>query len=97
MSVKLLFLGELCLHKTAFLPFLSTHGYDLTVINTSHWYFPRKIVGTDIPVNNLYENTKIGLLLKRAGWFGIEFPDYLLKALLYNLVEKAKLRAGVSL
>jgi len=80
MSVRLLFLGELCLHKSAFLPFLSTHGYDITVINTSHWSFPKKITGTDISVYNLYENTKTGLLFRQSGWFE--------KALFYGLVGK---------
>jgi len=70
MAVSLLFLGELDIHARAFLPFLSRHGYKVTVINTSHWAFPQEIEGTDIPVYNLYENSKIRFLfLGRLEWF----------------------------
>jgi len=62
MAVRLLFLGELDIHARAFLPFLSRHCYKVTVINTSHWAFPQEIEGTDIPVYNLYENSKIRFL-----------------------------------
>ena len=84
MAMKLLFLGELDIHARAFLPFLSKHGYNVTVVNTSHWAFPQKIDGTDIPAYNLYENTKSRFLfLGRLEWFR--------KATFYSLVEKTKL------
>jgi len=83
MTIKFLFLGALDNHEADFLPFLSRHGYDVTVINTSNWSFPRKIIGTGIPVYNLYENTKIRFLFNgRMGWFG--------KAAFYSLAEKAR-------
>lgn len=70
MAVRLLFLGELDIHARAFLPFLGRHCYKVSVINTSHWAFPQEIEGTDIPVYNLYENSKIRFLfLGRLEWF----------------------------
>lgn len=82
MTVKLLFLGELDTHAGIFIPFLSEHGYDVKVVNTSHWAFPQKIEGTDIPVYNMYENSKILLFKGRLGWFR--------KAAFYSLAEKQK-------
>lgn len=82
--MKLLFLGELDIHARAFLPFLSEHGWSVTVINTSQWLFPQKIDGTDIPVYNLYENNKIRFLFKGPlEWFR--------KAALCSLAEKLDL------
>jgi hypothetical protein len=84
MTIKLLFLGELDIHASAFLPFLSKHGYDVTVVNTSHWMFPGKIYGTDIPVYNFYKNSKIRLLFKGGlEWFR--------RSSLYSLAEKLQL------
>jgi hypothetical protein len=80
MTIRLLFLGELDIHAGALLPFLSKHGYDITVINTSHWMFPNKIYGTAIPVCNLYRKSKITFLFKgRLEWFR--------KAALYNFAR----------
>jgi hypothetical protein len=88
MAVRLLFLGELDIHAGSFLPFLSEHGYNIRVINTSHWSFPQKINGTDIPVFNLYENSRIRFLFKgRLEWFR--------KAILYSLAEKTKFTLAV--
>jgi hypothetical protein len=84
MTIELLFIGELDNHQRDFLPFLGRHGYSVTVMNTSYWAFPRKIIGTDMPVLNLYEGNRLRFLLNnRIGWFG--------KASFYSLAEKAKL------
>ncbi len=64
MSVKLLFLGQLTQAVEFFLPYLSEHGYEVTVINTSDWAFRERVFGTNIPVKNLYENSKIRAILK---------------------------------
>jgi hypothetical protein len=84
MTLKLLFLGQLDLHQLAFLPFLSKHHYDITVVNTSHWSSTKKILGTDIPVCNLYENGKIHFLFKGT-------LECFTKAAVYSLAEKTKL------
>jgi hypothetical protein len=83
MTVKLLFLGELDIHAQAFLPFLSKHNYDVTVVDTCHHSFPRKIDGTDIPVCNLYQNSRILLLFKGR-------LECFRKTAFYSLAEKAK-------
>jgi hypothetical protein len=66
MATNLLFMGELDIHEKDFLPFLAAHDYNVTVINTSLaiWQFPRMIIGTDIPVCNLYEKDRIRYLFK---------------------------------
>jgi hypothetical protein len=84
MTIKLLFIGELDNHQLDFLPFLGRHGYDVTVMNTCHGAFPRKIIGTDMPVLNLYEDNRLRFLLNnRIAWFG--------KPTFYSLAEKARL------
>lgn len=62
--MNLLFLGQLSIQESFFLPFLSKHGYKTTIINTSHASFPARIAGTDIPVDNLYEKSKLHLLFE---------------------------------
>jgi hypothetical protein len=80
MTINLLFLGELDIHASSLLPFLSSHDYDVTVVNTSHHAFPRKIYGTDIPSYNLYEKSGIRFLFRgRLEWFR--------KSILYNLTR----------
>jgi hypothetical protein len=82
-TVKLLFIGELDVHQTAFLPFLNDHGYEITVVNTSHWKFPGKVLGTAIPIHNLYEHSKMRFLFDgRMGWFR--------KAAFYSLAKRLK-------
>jgi len=82
--MNLLFLGEVDLHEITFLPFLRSHGYSVTIINTSHWYFPATIEGADISVNNLYNGGKLGVpyfrILMRGQW--------LKKAIFYSLCKR---------
>lgn len=82
LTLKLLFVGELDNHQSDFLPFLSRSGYEVTILNTSHWAFPQKIVGTEMPVLNLYEGNKIDFLFNnRIVWFG--------KPVLYSIAARA--------
>lgn len=77
-------MGELDIHAKSFLPFLSNNGYDIIVINTSHWSFPKKIEESQTPIYNLYKSSKIGLFFPhRLGWFG--------KAFFYGLTRNNKL------
>ena len=71
MSIHLLFIGDLFVHEKDFLPFLNNHGYKVTVLNTSYWNFPKRIAGTEIEVENLYENSSLPqkLFPGNAGWF----------------------------
>lgn len=87
--MNLLFLGHLSLPESFFLPFLSKHGYDLTIINTDQGPFPARIKGTEIPVDHLYERSKLHLLFK--GQFGL-----FTKPTFYNLFRtNRKLTAKV--
>jgi len=85
MAVNLLFIGELDLHEMDFLPFLAEHGYNITVINTSciSLEFPQTIIGTDIPVYHLYENSRIRFVFK-----GSVARAWMLKALSGGIVER---------
>ena len=83
MTTNLLFLGPLDNHQRCVLPFLSKRGYNVSVINTSHWWFPKSVLGPEIPIINLYENNKLQILINnKMGWF--------IKAPLYSLTEKTK-------
>jgi len=85
MTIALVFLGQLTIQAQAFLPYLSEHGYEITVINTTYAPFPRKIDDTNIPVINLYEDSKIRAMSKgRLEWFR--------KATLYRAAEKLHLK-----
>ena len=85
MTVALLFLGQLTIQANAFLPYLSKNGYDVTALNTAPWYSPKKIEGTNIPVYNLYEGSKISSKLKgQLDWFA--------KAGIYSVAKKLKLK-----
>lgn len=71
MTIHLLFIGDLFIHKNDFLPFLNNHGYDVTVVETSTVYTPpKRIAGTEIEVENLY-NSRLARRLFRGnvGWF----------------------------
>jgi hypothetical protein len=83
MATNLLFMGELDIHEKDFLPFLATHGYNVTVINTSCSEFPRTIVGTDIPVYNLYENNRVRFVFN-----GSVARGWMLKAASGGIVER---------
>jgi hypothetical protein len=66
MTTNLLFIGDLDVHESDFLPFLAAHGYNVTVINTSCYAypkFPRLKIGTG-PVHNLYEYRRIRFVFK---------------------------------
>lgn len=80
MTINLLFCGELDIHACSLLPFLKRHGYDITIINTSHHMFPPKVPGTDISCYNLYEKTKIRLLFRGR-------LELFRKSILYNLTK----------
>lgn len=85
-NLNLLFLGELDIHARSFLPFLDRRGYDVTVVNTSHWYFPPRIEG-GISVSNLYQKSKKRFLFSgRLQWF--------IKAVLYSLAETSSKSAN---
>jgi hypothetical protein len=66
MATNMLYIGEIDMHVRDFLPFLATHGYNVTVISTSCVGFPRTINGTDIPVYNLYEDRKVRFVFKES-------------------------------
>jgi hypothetical protein len=85
MTIALLFLGQLTIQAQAFLPYLSEHGYEVTAINTAHWSVPRKIDETNIPVYNLYEDSKFRAMFKgRLDWFR--------KATLYSVAKNLNLK-----
>jgi len=85
MTIALLFLGQLTIQAQAFLTYLSEHGYEVTAINTTHWSFPRKIDETNIPVYNLYEDSKIRAMFEgRLDWFR--------KATLYSIARNLNLK-----
>lgn len=84
MTTNLLFMGELDIHQRDFLPFLAAHGYNVTVLNTSCPEFPRRIIGTDIPVRNLYEKKRI-----RFVFGGSEARAWLLKAATGSVLERS--------
>lgn len=86
MSIHLLFIGDLFIHEQDFLRFLNSHGYKVTVVNTSYWDLPKKVRGTEIEVENLYETSGIARKVFRRnslGWFT--------KAGAYNLFGSTKL------
>jgi hypothetical protein len=88
--MNLLFLGHLSLPESFFLPYLGKHGYDLTIINTDQGPFLRRIPGTEVPVDHLYEESKLSLLFK--GQFGL-----LTKPAFYDVFRtNRKLTAKVS-
>lgn len=76
--MNLLFIGQLSIPEAFFLPFISKHGYNLTILNTDLGPFPETIQGTDIPVDHLYEKSKLRLLFREP--FGL-----LTKAAFYDL------------
>jgi hypothetical protein len=85
MTIALLFLGQLTISAQAFLPYLSEHGYEVTVVNTSSWSFPKKIDETNIPVYNLYEESKLRAMFKgRLEWYR--------KAILFRLAKDLNLK-----
>jgi hypothetical protein len=67
--MNLLFIGQLGIPESFFLPFLGKHGYNPTIINTGNGSFPETIEGTDILVDNLYEKSKLRLFF--GGRFGL--------------------------
>jgi len=89
--MKLLFSGELDIHASALLPFLRRHGYKVTLINTSHWFFVQKI--DDIPVHNLYYKNEIRFLF--LGRHPRAHIEWLRKAMLYGLAGKTRLTYNI--
>lgn len=87
MTVALLFLGHLSMQAQAFIPYLSEHGYEVTVVNTEHLSFFTTIRGTNIPVINLYEESKIRALSKSQPW-------RLTKSAIYSAAKNLKLKQG---
>jgi len=80
MPIEFLFLGQLTFASESFLSYLSEHDYKVTVINTSDWAFRERIYGTNIPVYNLYEDSKIHAMFKGPlMWYR--------KALLYGVAK----------
>jgi hypothetical protein len=85
MTIALLFLGQLTIQAQAFLPYLCKHGYEVTAVNTAEWPVPRKIDETNIPVYNLYEDSKFRAMFKgRLDWFR--------KATLYSVAKNLNLK-----
>src|SRR5208283_3972769 len=64
MPIRLLFIGHLTFAARSFLPYLSEHGYDVTVINTKERVSADRVYGTNIPVYNLYDESKIYALFE---------------------------------
>jgi hypothetical protein len=59
MTVALLFLGQLTIQAQAFLSYMSKYGYKVAAINTLYWPSSKEIDDSNIPVYNLYEDSKI--------------------------------------
>jgi hypothetical protein len=85
MTVALLFLGHFSRQAEAFIPYLAEHGYEVTVINTEHLLSFETVRGTNIPVINLYEESKIRALSKSQAW-------RLAKAAVYNAAKNLELK-----
>jgi len=82
---KLLFLGVLSYSTHSLLRFLSEHGYEVTVINACHLSTFKRVYGTNIPVYNLYENSKISAMFKGP-------QAWRRKAILYELAKNLNLK-----
>lgn len=83
MPIHLLFIGGLFISD--FLPFLNSHGYKVTIVNTSPYYtLPKRMAGTEIEVENLHNSSVARKLLRgNAGW--------LIKAGVYALFGSTRL------
>ncbi len=96
--MNLLFVGQVSLPESFFIPFLSKHGYSTTVISTDLGKRLPAIPGTDIAIYSLYDKSiirqlfegRLGLL-KKAAFYRLIGSNPKLFSKVNQVIEKDKI------